>query len=529
MHKATQLFLDCEARESNSCPNLSPLHVSRNALAEMCHRMRLSTDKTAIDEATRCLQKTMLHTDSASCVQKLRSAGFVVLALPYPESLCASHGNYPIGVPSCSFEPGRLHRQNPSMFVVLLEHLKKTLPGITPADVVIVSSARHQTVEVAVKLGFQTALIRRPQHLESLVDLESAPPTYIADSMAHLCTVLCQRIPVPSRLKDPRDWRPDPFRVQEIYQDRGILAEGSGGKVYDAINVVTGENMVIKIDISEKVIQKECTLPYEAQAYRILRGHRGILEPRWSGHIGGGNEEAYAIVFEKLSPDLSKLCTFCRGRLSMKTICMLALQLIDIIEFVHSRGLIIRDIKPENCATGTDIDCSIVYMFDFGMAKLYQDPVTKKHIPYREGFIGTGTARYASHNAHFGRELSRRDDIEMLGHSLLYFYHDRLPWQGIYAQSTDDKLMRIGQMKTGKTFEDLLQRSPPELAAYFHHCRSLDFEDSPDYGYLKQQFTVRMKREGWQNDGKFDWIESSHSEDGTLLPEEYKWKEWPTS
>ena len=42
-------------------------------------------------------------------------------------------------------------------------------------------------------------------------------------------------------------------------------------------------------------------------------------------------------------------------------------------------------------------------MFDFGLAKQYIDPVTGEHMPYRDGLVGLGMARFASHNMHFGR------------------------------------------------------------------------------------------------------------------------------
>jgi|TARA_B110001450_G_scaffold82140_1_gene77973 serine/threonine protein kinase len=95
--------------------------------------------------------------------------------------------------------------------------------------------------------------------------------------------------------------------------------------------------------------------------------------------------------------------------------------MIQRIKVVHEERIIHRDIKPDNFMTGgTDANKNTVFIIDFGLAKCYKSS-DGEHIPFIEGKNLTGTARYASINTHIGQEQSRRDDLESIGHVLLYF------------------------------------------------------------------------------------------------------------
>mmetsp|Transcript_26471 Transcript_26471/g.26118 ORF Transcript_26471/g.26118 Transcript_26471/m.26118 type:complete len:271 (-) Transcript_26471:19-831(-) len=211
------------------------------------------------------------------------------------------------------------------------------------------------------------------------------------------------------------------------------------------------------------------------------------------------------MVMELLGPSLEDLHQFCGRSMSVKTVLMLADQMISRVEYIHAKNFLHRDIKPDNFLIGLGRKANQVYVIDFGLAKKYRDPKTNQHIPYREGKNLTGTARYASISTHIGIEQSRRDDLEGIGYVLLYFLRGSLPWQGLQGNNKKEKYAAIMEKKMSTSVEVLCANFPSEFATYINYCKALRFEDRPDYSYLKRLFKDLFFRENYQYDFMFDW------------------------
>ncbi|GBE88019.1 Casein kinase I homolog 1 [Sparassis crispa] len=278
------------------------------------------------------------------------------------------------------------------------------------------------------------------------------------------------------------------------------IGEGSFGVVFEGSNIQSTQPVAIKFEPRKSEAPQ---LRDEYRSYRTLNGTLGVPQVYYFGQEGLHN----CLVIDLLGPNLEDLFDMCGRKFTIKTVCMAAKQMVTRVQSIHEKSLIYRDIKPDNFLVGVpgSKTANVIHIIDFGMAKHYRDPKTKQHIPYRERKSLSGTARYMSINTHLGREQSRRDDLESLGHVFMYFLRGGLPWQGLRAATNKQKYEKIGEKKQSTLIEELCEGFPEEFAIYMNYVRKLGFEETPDYDFLRELFTKVLKTLGEPDDGVFDW------------------------
>ncbi|CEP18005.1 hypothetical protein [Parasitella parasitica] len=296
------------------------------------------------------------------------------------------------------------------------------------------------------------------------------------------------------------------------------IGEGSFGEVFKAKDIAQNGFYAIKRESLELEFPQ---LHHESIVYDALAGGPCIPKCHWYGQHDGFD----CIVIDLLGSSLKDLQSAVTD-IPIDIVVDLGCQLISCLEHMHNKGLVYRDIKPENflfsasCVLGNDIEmnwppyarydkenspppsppsCRTVfsnwgkqtalYAVDFGLATWWRNPKTKKPYPECKKPIKfkTGTARYASLNVHRGRTHSRRDDMESLGYLLLdLLLAGELPWSGVTARTSKAGWDRLKAIKEEILLEDLCLGLPHGIMDFIDYTRRLRFNDRPDYDHLRR-------------------------------------------
>lgn len=235
------------------------------------------------------------------------------------------------------------------------------------------------------------------------------------------------------------------------------------------------------------------------------------------------------MIQDLLGPSLQDLFEYCDRRFSLRTVLLLAEQIISRVKYIHSKSYIHRDIKPQNFVMGVEKLGNMVYAIDFGVAASFDTQGDWEDVRLPFG----GTARYASLRNHLGLRKyqtslwtffwprsssimntaqSWGDDLESVGYMLVYFARGSLPWQGLEAETDALLNEKIREKKASMSGKELCRGLPDEFAKYIDYTRSLPFGKKPDYVRLQTRFRRLFTTMGFKYNKVFDWTERLFNE-----------------
>lgn len=280
--------------------------------------------------------------------------------------------------------------------------------------------------------------------------------------------------------------KPTAAQTYKILQDQP-LGTGGFGCLFQCIDTSSGnDQLAVKLETcsTNKSDNNKTSLYLESKILKYLQGGIGI--PKYISYIS--SNDFNFLIMELLGNNLEMLFSFCKNSFSLPTIINISIQMLNRIEFLHSKGFIHRDIKPENFVLGKRKHSKdVVYLIDYGLTKPFINNKTKAHIPYSEGKNFLGTPKYASPNSHLGIALSRRDDIISFIYCVLYFLKGSLPWENLKKKKDDHRYIDILNLKMGLISNNCYYKNGihVNIMKAIKYAMNLKYEEMPDYKMIK--------------------------------------------
>ena len=246
------------------------------------------------------------------------------------------------------------------------------------------------------------------------------------------------------------------------------IGEGAFGKLYRGRHIYKNNPVAIKL----QKIEGEAIIRNEARILKLLINTSGVPAIKTFGK----QEGIFYMVIDLLGESVERL----NMNPDIKLILQTMRNLVIILQDIHDKGVIHRDLKPDNILFSRNND---IYLIDFGLSTMFID-VDCNHIEQLYNRDVVGNIIYVSNNIHYGSNPSRRDDIISVIYITIKLIVGHLPW----SSYNKDKIGKIkGESNLRIYFNEKLPNCIYDLYTY---CNSLEFKERPNYHYICNELII---------------------------------------
>jgi hypothetical protein len=262
--------------------------------------------------------------------------------------------------------------------------------------------------------------------------------------------------------------------------DGELLGHGHFGGVFRGIRVADNRPVAIKVAAN---LSSTIALHNEHLLIRQLASSKPKHVVRVLDYMILSEEHSAMVLDLVVGVDLRKLARLHLPDKVMpaKLLCNVAKQTLSALREVHQKGLLHRDVKPQNFVYRQED--GRVFIMDFGLSKFHSE--VDDCLEGGRRCSNTGTIRYSSHRMQQREFRSYRDDLEALAFSIMTLSGVLLPWNTIPLE----KRVEIGDAKA--FFVNNLPDKPAWIKPYMLIVNKLNFGERPSYKELSRVFVQR--------------------------------------
>ena len=263
--------------------------------------------------------------------------------------------------------------------------------------------------------------------------------------------------------------------IDNKYKVKDFLGQGSFGRVYLVKHLITQDYYAMKMPIQQELNNElNCLNDFRPPIEVIdVRGVTGfIMQLRGRTLLEYIKGHKSYLKFKEIEGKV----------IHPSEICLVAIEMLNQLQYLHKHGWIHRDIKHDNILFGnTTEDRYHIYLVDMGLAQRYCDG-NGMPLPYSEGNAIKGNKSFMSLDCHTGKSMSPKDDMESLAYMLLSLLNVKLPW------SWKDDHDKIIEGKKFILYTDIWKGVPVAFKVFLESVRELKYGDKPDYNSYRLNF-----------------------------------------